>query len=278
MDQHPPNRDQALETDGHQALVAASAAHIKVQDLSMRYGHKVIQKHLNFTVNRQDIFILMGGSGCGKSTLLKHMFGLYQPYQGQVLVNDLSLWDASVDKRRRMMQGFGVSYQAGALVSSLTLAQNVGMPLEIYTDRSAAEVRELVELKLAMVGLTGSEDLYPAEISGGMLKRAALARAIALDPEILFFDEPSAGLDPITARRLDDLILELSASLKSTIVIVTHELASIFSIGTNAVFLDAETKTMLAYGPPKELLESCEQPKVQEFLRRGEKPSKRALV
>jgi len=271
MDQSPLNNDESSKTLDPQAITEPSLAHIQVQNLSMHYGHKVIQKHLTFTVNRQDIFILMGGSGCGKSTLLKHMFGLYRPVQGQVLVNGISLWDASADQRRRMMQSFGVSYQAGALVSSLTLVQNVGMPLEIYTDRSAAEVRELAELKLAMVGLTGSEDLYPSEISGGMLKRAALARAIALDPEILFFDEPSAGLDPITARRLDDLILELSVSLKSTIVIVTHELASIFSIGTNAAFLDAETKTMLACGHPKELLDDCSQPKVQEFLRRGEK-------
>ncbi len=250
---------------------SSSAAHIKVQGLTMRYGRKTIQRNLNFTVNRQDIFLLMGGSGCGKSTLLKHMFGLYRPAEGRILVNEASLWEVSLEKRRHIMQCFGVSYQAGALVSSLTLAQNVGMPLEIYTDRTTSEIRELVELKLSMVGLTGSEDLYPSEISGGMLKRAALARAIALDPEILFFDEPSAGLDPITARRLDDLILELSASLKSTIVIVTHELASIFSIGTNAVFLDAETRTMLACGHPKAMLDHCDHPKVQEFLRRGEK-------
>ncbi|OZG75115.1 polyamine ABC transporter ATP-binding protein [Hahella sp. CCB-MM4] len=254
--------------------MANASPHIEIRNLTMKYGHKLIQENLNFCINRQDIFILMGGSGCGKSTLLKHMIGLYKPAAGKVLVNEESLWEATPSRRREMLQGFGVSYQAGALVSSLTLAENVGMPLELYTDRTPAEVRELVELKLAMVGLSGFEDYYPSEISGGMLKRAALARAIALDPDILFFDEPSAGLDPVSARLLDDLILELSASLKSTIVIVTHELASIFAIATNAVFLDAETKTMLACGHPKDLLDHCDNPKVQRFLRRGEEPAR----
>ncbi|WP_020405249.1 ABC transporter ATP-binding protein [Hahella ganghwensis] len=254
--------------------MAKPESHIEVCDLTMKYGHKLIQQGLNFVVNRQDIFILMGGSGCGKSTLLKHMIGLYEPAEGQIMVNRESLWEVSSARRREMLQGFGVSYQAGALVSSLTLAENVGMPLELYTDLAPREIRELVELKLAMVGLSGFEDYYPSEISGGMLKRAALARAIALDPEVLFFDEPSAGLDPVSARLLDDLILELSASLNSTIVIVTHELASIFAIATNAVFLDAESKTMLACGHPKDLLDHCDNPKVQRFLRRGEMPVK----
>lgn len=247
-----------------------SQAHIRVRDLTLKYGEKLIQQNLNFDVNNNDIFIIMGGSGCGKSTLLKHMIGLYRPAKGRVLVNNDSLWDVADVERQRMMKHFGVTYQAGALISSLTLSENVGMPLELYTKLSSKEVAELASLKLSMVGLAGFEGYYPSEISGGMIKRAALARAIALDPEILFFDEPSAGLDPISARLLDDLILELSDSMKSTIVIVTHELASIFSIGTNSVFLDTETQTMLATGNPSQLLTGCENAKVQQFLRRGE--------
>lgn len=245
-------------------------AHIRVRNLTLQYGEKLIQENLNFDVNSNDIFIIMGGSGCGKSTLLKHMIGLYHPAKGQIFVNDDSLWDVSDIERQRMMKHFGVTYQAGALISSLTLSENVGMPLELYTKLSPKEVEELASLKLSMVGLAGFEQYYPSEISGGMIKRAALARAIALDPEILFFDEPSAGLDPISARLLDDLILELSDSMKSTIVIVTHELASIFSIGTNSVFLDTDTQTMLATGNPHQLLTDCESAKVQQFLRRGE--------
>ncbi len=244
-------------------------AHIRVRNLTLQYGEKLIQKNLNFDVNKNDIFIIMGASGCGKSTLLKHMIGLYHPAQGQIFVNDKSLWDVSDVARQRMMKHFGVTYQAGALISSLTLSENVGMPLELYTQLSPKEIEELASLKLSMVGLAGFEDYYPSEISGGMIKRAALARAIALDPEILFFDEPSAGLDPISASLLDDLILELSDSMKSTIVIVTHELASIFSIGTNTVFLDTDTQTMLATGHPNQLLADCDNASVQQFLRRG---------
>lgn len=236
----------------------------------MTYGNKIIQTDLNFTVNRGDVFIIMGGSGCGKSTLLKHMIGLYKPASGRILVDDVSLWEASVGERQAVMRQFGITYQAGAMVSSLTLEENVGMPLKLYTPLSDADIAELVRLKLAMVGLAGFERYYPSEISGGMLKRAALARALALDPDILFFDEPSAGLDPISARRLDDLIIELSESMNATIVIVTHELASIFAIGTNSVFLDAETHTMLTVGHPRHLLERCPIEKVRRFLRRGE--------
>ena len=245
-------------------------AHIRVRNLTMKYGDKLIQKNLNFDVNRNDIFIIMGGSGCGKSTLLKHMIGLYQPAEGQVFVNDTSLWDETEARRQQMMRHFGVTYQAGAMISSLTLSENVGMPLELYTKLQPKEIAELARLKLSMVGLAGFENYYPSEISGGMLKRAALARAIALDPEILFFDEPSAGLDPVSARLLDDLILELRESMRATIVIVTHELASIFAIGTNAVFLDVDKKTMLTTGNPNELLMNCNNETVQMFLRRGE--------
>jgi len=243
---------------------------IQVQDLDMTYGERVIQRGLSFTVQRQDIFIVMGGSGCGKSTLLRHLIGLIQPARGDVLYDGKSFWRADAAERDRMLRRFGVLYQSGALWSSMTLAENVALPLEQYTRLAPAEIRDRVSLKLSLVGLAGFEDFYPSEISGGMCKRAGLARAMALDPDILFFDEPSAGLDPISARLLDDLILELRDSLGTTVVVVTHELASIFAIGTNSVFLDAETKTMLTTGDPKTLRDESPIPAVRRFLTRGE--------
>ena len=249
--------------------VNAAPNHIVVRDLTMAYGTSVIQRDLSFTVRHGDIFIIMGGSGCGKSTLLRHLIGLQAPAQGDVLYDGESFWQADPEHRARMAQRFGVLYQSGGLWSSMTLAENVALPLEQYTGLSVSQIREVVALKLALVGLAGFEDYLPAEISGGMQKRAGLARAMALDPEILFFDEPSAGLDPISSRLLDDLIVELCESLGTTIVIVTHELASIFAIGTNSVFLDPETKTMIAHGAPRQLLESCPDPKVRRFLTRG---------
>lgn len=245
-------------------------AHMVIQDLTMAYGSFVIQRHLTFTIQRGDIFIIMGGSGCGKSTLLKHLIGLKAPAAGEVLFEGQSLWRIDPDERERLMRRFGILYQKGALWTSLTLAENVALPLEQYSDLSAREIRELASLKLALVGLAGFEDYYPSEISGGMQKRAGLARAMALDPEILFFDEPSAGLDPISSKLLDDLIVELRDSLGATVVIVTHELASIFAIGTNSVFLDPDTKTMIAQGDPKVLLAECPEIKVRQFLTRGE--------
>lgn len=247
-----------------------SEPHIIVRDLTMAYGTNVIQRDLTFNVNQGDIFIIMGGSGCGKSTLLRHLIGLQTPAKGQVFYGDVSLWDMDPDERERFMRRFGILYQSGALWSSMTLAENIGLTLEEYTDLSHSEISEIASFKLALVGLAGFEDYYPSEISGGMKKRAGLARAMALDPEILFFDEPSAGLDPISARLLDDLILELRDSLGSTIVVVTHELASIFAIGNNSVFLDGETKTMIATGDPKKLLAECQNPTVHAFLTRGE--------
>ncbi len=244
--------------------------HITVKDLTMAYGSFVLMQGLNFTINRGDIFIIMGGSGCGKSTLLKIMVGLKAPARGNIFFSDTSLWEADPAVRERIMRRVGILYQYGALWSSMTLAENVAMPLETYTDLNPGQIRELVSLKLSLVGLVGFEKYYPSEISGGMRKRAALARAMALDPEILFFDEPSAGLDPVSARLLDDLILELRASLGATVVVVTHELASIFAIGNNSVFLDPETKTMIAGGDPKKLLAESRDPKVREFLTRGE--------
>jgi phospholipid/cholesterol/gamma-HCH transport system ATP-binding protein len=246
-------------------------AHITVKDLTIGYGDFVVMHDLNFTVRRSDVFVIMGGSGSGKSTLLRNMIGLNEPTKGDVLYAGETFTHADYETRQRMLQRFGVMYQGGALFSSMTLAENVEMPLGEYTTLSEAEIREIAVLKLALVGLKGFEDFFPAEISGGMWKRAAIARAMALDPEILFLDEPSAGLDPISARSLDDMILELRASLKTTIVVVTHELPSIFAIATDSVFLDIETRTIIAQGAPKALLEDPKtDPKVRRFLTRGE--------
>ena len=244
--------------------------HIQVQDLTMAYGSFVVQSKLTFSINRGDIFIIMGDSGCGKSTLLRHMVGLKKPATGQVLYDGKDFWAADPLRRKSFMRNFGMSYQGSALWSSMTLAENIILPLQEYTDLSAADMRELAQLKLALVGLAGFEDYYPSEISGGMMKRVGLARAIALDPDILYFDEPSAGLDPISSRLLDHLILDLRDSLGATIVIVTHELASIFSIGNNSVFLDAEKKTMTATGDPKELRDHCTDSKIHRFLTRSD--------
>ena len=248
---------------------AKNTPHIIVTELTMAYGDFVIQRNLNFTVNHNDIFIIMGGSGCGKSTLLRHMIGLQSPAKGQIYYGDINFWHADPAERSRLMQKCGILYQKGALWSSMTLAENVALPLEEYTDLPARDINEIVALKLALVGLAGYEEFYPSEISGGMQKRAGLARAMALDPDILFFDEPSAGLDPVSAKRLDDLILELRDSLGTTVVVVTHELASIFAIGNNSVFLDGATHTMIAQGDPHMLLAETDDPKVKEFLTRG---------
>ncbi len=248
----------------------ADTPHIDVHDLTMAYGEKVIQSRLTFTVNQGDIFIIMGGSGCGKSTLLRHLVGLQHPATGTISYNGINFWESSLEKQRHLMQSFGILYQSGALWSSMTLAENVAMPLEIHTRLSPEQIQEQVSLKLSLVGLSGFENHYPSEISGGMKKRAGLARAMALDPAILFFDEPSAGLDPISARNLDDLILELRESFGTTVVVVTHELASIFAIGTNSVFLDPVSKTMIGGGPPQTLLETADNPIITDFLTRGE--------
>jgi phospholipid/cholesterol/gamma-HCH transport system ATP-binding protein len=251
--------------------MADTAPPIVVEDLTMAFGSFVLQRDLSFTVARGDIFIIMGGSGCGKSTLLRHMIGLKSPAKGKVYYSGMSLWDVPVEQQRRILQGTGVLFQRGALWSSMTLAENIALPLSEYTRLTAAEIRDIASLKLALVGLAGFEEYYPSEISGGMQKRAGLARAMALDPEILFFDEPSAGLDPISSKLLDDLIIELRDSLGATIVVVTHELASIFAIGNNSVFLDAQSKTMIAQGDPKKLLAETDNPTVQQFLTRGER-------
>lgn len=251
--------------------MSAPVPHIEVQDLTMAYGDFVIQRDLNFTINRGDIFIIMGGSGCGKSTLLRHLVGLKQPAKGRVVYQGVDFWRADEKTQRSLMQRIGVLYQSGALWSSMTLAENIALPLGEYTALSRREIGEIVSLKLALVGLAGFEEYYPSEISGGMRKRAGLARAMALDPDVLFFDEPSAGLDPISARLLDELILELRDSLGATIVVVTHELASMFAIGNNSVFLDPDSKTQIAGGNPVTLLNESDDLRVIRFLTRGER-------
>jgi phospholipid/cholesterol/gamma-HCH transport system ATP-binding protein len=244
--------------------------HITVQNLNMAYGDFVLMRDLSYTVYRGDIFIIMGGSGCGKSTMMSVLIGLKKPATGRVLYGEVDFWGSPPETRDQIIRRAGVMYQSGALWSSMTLAENVALPLETYKNLTAAEIKEVVELKLALVGLAGFEEFYPSEISGGMQKRAGIARAMALDPEILFFDEPSAGLDPVSARRLDDMILELRDSLGTTMVVVTHELASIFAIGNNSVFLDVSKRTMTATGDPKQLLAESRDPVVHEFLTRGE--------
>ena len=256
----------------HSPTVPAPGAtpHIVVRDLTMAYDSFVVMRDINFTVRHGDIFVIMGGSGCGKSTLLRHMIGLQEPASGEIFYGSENFTRADPERRQQMLRRFGVLYQSGALWSSMTLAENVGLPMEEFTDLSPAEIREVASLKLAMVGLKGFEDFYPSQISGGMQKRAGLARAIALDPEVLFFDEPSAGLDPISSRLLDDLIREMRDSLGATVILVTHELASIFAIGDNSVFLDAESRTVTAQGDPKELRDHSDDPQVRRFLTRGE--------
>ena len=242
---------------------------IEVRDLTMMYGERVVMKDINFTVARGEVFVLMGGSGSGKSTLLKHLIGLKEPAKGKILFEGADFDLDDDDARKRVLRRMGVLYQNGALWSGLTLAENVALPLEEFTALDKATIAETVSFKLALVGLRGFEEFYPSEISGGMRKRAALARAIALDPDILFFDEPSSGLDPISASRLDDLILELKASFGTTIVVVTHDLDSIFRIADRALFLDIEKKTMTALGHPAELRDNPPNPDVRQFLTRS---------
>jgi phospholipid/cholesterol/gamma-HCH transport system ATP-binding protein len=242
---------------------------IDVRDLDLGYNDYTVMHNLSFSVNKGDIFIVMGVNGCGKSTLLKSLIGLKAPDKGKVLYYGKSFWDEGETGQHNIMRRFGVLYQGGALWSSLTVGENVALPLQLYTKLSNQQIQEVVALKLSLVGLEGYGDFFPSGISGGMRKRASLARAIALDPDIIFFDEPSAGLDPINARKLDDLILELRDGLGATVVVITHELASIFAVGNNSVFLDLESKTMIASGDPKVLLADSKDPRVTRFLTRG---------
>ncbi|WP_456387484.1 ABC transporter ATP-binding protein [Desulfolithobacter sp.] len=242
---------------------------LRVESLTMAYGSFILMRNISFEVRKGDIFVIMGGSGCGKSTLLRHLIGLKRPASGRIWYRETNFWEVDEAQRARILQRAGILYQSSALWSSMTLEENVALPLQLYTNLSEKAIADQVAFKLALVGLAGFESFYPSQLSGGMRKRAALARAIALDPEFLFFDEPSAGLDPVSARRLDELIIELRDSLGATVVMVTHELASIYSIATNSVFLDAESRTMLATGNPRDLLRESDQQPVIDFLTRG---------
>jgi phospholipid/cholesterol/gamma-HCH transport system ATP-binding protein len=242
---------------------------ITVENLTMQYGDSLIQRDLSFTINRGDIFIVMGVSGCGKTTLLRHLVGLYAPYAGRILYEGQSFWDSSPQEQSERLRRIGILYQNGALWTSMTLAENIELPLKQYSSHSAHRIQQIVSYKLALVGLAGFEEYYPSELSGGMQKRAGLARAMALDPEVLYFDEPSSGLDPLNSKHLDDLIVEVNQGLGTTVVVVTHDLPSIFAIATNSIFLDTEAKTMIGYGPPRDLLENSHDPRIIRFLTRG---------
>jgi phospholipid/cholesterol/gamma-HCH transport system ATP-binding protein len=242
---------------------------IAVDNITLSFDGRVVQRDVSFVVKPGEIFVIMGGSGSGKSTVLRAMIGLLRPASGDVRYKSGPLWAADESQRARMQQRFGILFQSGALWSSLTLAENVGMPLSQYTALKPADIADVVSLKLALVGLRGFENYYPSEISGGMKKRAGLARAMALDPEILFLDEPSAGLDPLSSKHLDDLIVELRTALGATVVLVSHELSSILSIADNSVFLDGDSHTVIARGNPKRLQQGSGGTKVQEFLNRG---------
>ena len=247
----------------------APGPQISVDKLTLAYGSFVVMKELSFAVDRGAIFFITGGSGSGKSTVMRALIGLHQPAAGGIFYGGDDFLSQDAARRELTLRRIGVLYQSSGLFSSMTVGENVGLPLGEFTDLSPADVREVAALKLALVGLAGFEDFYPAELSGGMQKRAGIARAMALDPELLFLDEPSAGLDPVSARRLDDLIVELRDSLGTTVVIVSHELASILGIGDASIFLDTAVHTISASGPPRELLAHPPNERVHEFLTRG---------
>jgi len=243
---------------------------IEVKGLACAYDERVVLKDVTFSVRRGEIFFIIGGSGCGKSTLLRNLVGLNTPVEGSVRFLGRPFSEADTAQRREQLKTFGMLFQGGALWSSLTLRENVALPLEEYTTLSRAEIGALAALRLAQVGLTGFEEYYPAEISGGMKKRAGLARALALDPDIVFFDEPSAGLDPVTSRHLDGLVSQVRDTFGTTIVIVSHELSSIYSLADRLIMLDSETRGIIAAGKPRELARSSSDPRVREFLRRDD--------
>ena len=242
---------------------------LEVEDLKLSYGDYQVLENVSFSAKKGECLVVMGGSGCGKSTLLKSMIGLLPPNEGKVLVNSIDLWSLKTQEKNSIFRKYGVLFQGGALWGAMNLVENVSLPLEIHTELRGSEIEELARYKLNLVGLSGYGGFYPSQLSGGMKKRAGLARAMALDPDILFLDEPSAGLDPVNSHRLDNLINELKVSLGMTFVVVTHELPSIFDIADDSIFLDGQTKTLLEQGLPAQLRENSEYERVRSFLQRG---------
>jgi phospholipid/cholesterol/gamma-HCH transport system ATP-binding protein len=249
------------------------APKLEVDGLTLGFDGTIVQRDVSFSVAAGSVFAIMGGSGSGKSTLMRAMIGLLRPTSGAIRVGEEDYWAATEATRARIDQGFGVLFQNGALWSSMTVAQNVALPLRMLSALDDASIRRLAEVKLSLVGLEGSGEVMPSELSGGMIKRAALARALALDPGILMLDEPSSGLDPITAKRLDDLIVALRDGFGMTIIMVSHDLPSLFAICDDGVFLDGETHTAIAHGAPSRLRDECEHPIVHAFMRRELPPS-----
>ncbi len=248
---------------------AARKTIIEARDLTIGYDGRVVLSKLNFSILEGEVFVILGGSGCGKSTVLKHLIGLNRPMDGDILIDGRSIVKSSPGETEAASRKFGVLYQSAALFSSLTLEENVSLPLREFTSLSAPLIAAIAKTKLSMVGLGGFDNFMPSEISGGMKKRAGLARALALDPKILFLDEPSAGLDPISSAELDKLILELRRELGCTVVIVTHELDSIFTVADRAIILSRESKGIIGEGEPKKLRESSENPWIRNFLNRS---------
>ncbi len=241
---------------------------IIVKDLAARFGNNIVFENVNFNVYEGEVLVIVGASGCGKSTLLKIMIGLQKPYSGQVLYQGMDIVSAEETELNQYRQNIGVLFQSSALFGSMTIRENIELPLQEYTDIDQATIDSIIRMKLGMVNLAGYENHQPSELSGGMKKRAGIARAMAMDPRVLFFDELSAGLDPVTAAELDDLIIKTEEALGTTMVIVTHELESIYKIAHRVLMLDKEAKGIIAEGKPLELKEQATDPRVRSFFLR----------